>query len=810
MTDPDVFEWQLADVLTNESALFILWAIKTLFCTRRADFLREYAFDPQELDSLLEQLRITNFLQDDGTELVLTNAGNLAVAQLDTAPAAPATHNLARPATDIEARFNVPKEHLYVEKRLMGQLQALGWSHGGRHSHELVRDPETPSYVQTEGRKSYRDVLLKKSLKRAIYRLNQDKGMPAPTEEQCEEVIRELSLVQPAGSGLIEANQRAMKLLLEGVDASNPPGAPGGAYRRLRLIDTDDPHNNEFLALNQFRIQLPGEERFIIPDIVLFVNGIPLVVIECKSPEVTDPIESAVVQMRRYADAREGVPALFHFNLFLVATCYYTAKAGALGAGSQDYQQWKDPVAPYPSLQNAAPLLAPYPLLQNAAPGDLDSADAPSSQQLLVEGMLSKENLIDLLKNFVIFDSRSVPTIKIIPRYQQYRAVQKALQRLDTGKVKTLQNDDKRGGIIWHTQGSGKSLTMVFLIRKMRTLKRLKDFKIVVVTDRQDLQDQLKSTMKLTGDALRVARDIPHAQTLLMQQKDDINFITIQKMRGEEDEEDVPTFTERNPSPNILLIVDEAHRSHTSRLHGNILLALPNCAKIGFTGTPIMLGDRPQTTQIFGEFIDKYTILESEQDGATLPILYEGYEAYAIVEQEQQLDQAYDYLTRAMPAEVKRRIVNLYAGEEQVLEAPELIEAKARHMLLHYAANVLPNGFKAMVVASSRLATIKYQHALMQAKGELLATLDTLDPQLLAYDEEKRKELSPGMQMLLQAYAQRELLQALECAAVISSLKGDDPAWSEWSDETKRKRYIARFKLPQQSRNGNEIGRAHV
>lgn len=790
MTEPDVFEWQLAAVVTDERLLFILWAVKTLLCTRREDFLREYEFDPRELDALLERLQLTNFLQEDGGELVLTNAGKIAVSQLDTAPVSPARANLARPAEDIQARFNLPKERIYVEDRLLEQLRDLHWSI------PPGRDPDLP-YLEAEGRTTYRDVLLKVSLKRAIRKLNTGPGKPEPTEQQLDEAIKELEQVQSPGSGLLEANRKAMDLLLAGVDVTNTPDAATGAYRRLRLIDVENPDDNEFLALNQFRIQLPGQEKFIIPDVVLFVNGMPLVVIECKSPEVTEPIESAVAQLQRYADPRMGIPALFHFNLFLVATCFYLARVGALAADSQDYQQWKDPCLPYPLQREPESL--PY----------LEKSSNPSSQQLLVAGVLRKENLLDILKNFVLFRSDGGHTVKLIPRYQQYRAVQKALYRLDTGTIKTVHNEDERGGIVWHTQGSGKSLTMVFLIRKMRTLQRLKNFKIVIITDRLDLQDQLKRTMKLTGEGLRVARDIPQARAMLARQKDDINFIMIQKARPDEQddqEDDLPTLPVLNDSPDILLIVDEAHRSHSNKLHGNIMKALPYSAKIGFTGTPIMMGDQKPTTQIFGSFIDKYTILESEQDGATLPIFYEGYEAYAVVGQRQQLDQAYDYLTRAMPHEVRRRIINLYAGESQVLEAQEMIEAKARHMLLHYAANILPNNLKAMVVANSRAATVSYQKALMLAKDELVEVLTNLNPSSLPQQQngETAEVSSPsGIDLMRQAQAQLPLLRNLECAAVISASRDDDPSWSEWSDETRRKRYIERFKLPLQENNGN-------
>ncbi len=780
MMYPDIFDWQLADILTNERALFILWSVKTLFCTRKEDFLNEYAFTEDDLDSMLHRLKVLGFLQEDDDEFVLTQAGETAVATLGP-PGEDETEEdtLAREGKDIRERFSLPKERIYVENQLLEELQKLGWAYPEE------RELETP-YLAIEGRETYSDVLLKGRLREAIRTLNSDGRKPTPTDQQINEVIRTLEQVQPSGSGLLEANCEGRRLLLEGCDVSGTRDYLSGSTRRLRLIDIENPIKNDFFVLNQFRIETPGRGRFIIPDVVLFVNGIPLVVVECKSPDLTDPIESGVAQLRRYASEEEGVPDLFHFNILLISTCFYVAKLGTLGASAEDYQQWKDP----------------YPLTREQLAQFFGVKDPQhtSSQQELVAGVLAHENLLDLLQNFVLFRTEGGHMVKLIARYQQFRAVQKAIDRLQHGACKTVAHDDQRGGIIWHTQGSGKSLTMVFLIRKMRSLSELHTFKVVIVTDRQDLQDQLAQTMQLTEGKILIARNIDQARALLARPGDDIIFVMIQKARGDEsddqDDYDGPTLGALNDSPNILLIVDEAHRSHTSKLHGNITNALPNSAKIGFTGTPIMKGTLKTTERIFGNFIDKYTILEAVDDGATVPIFYEGYQAYGIVVREEQLDQSYAYLTQAMPHEVRQQIVSLYAGETQVLEATELIEAKARHMLLHYAANILPDEFKAMIVTRSRQAAVRYQGAIMHARDHLVATLEQLDPALLTLNQEQRETLQQGTQMLLQAHPQLDLLKNIECAAVISAGGEDPDEWRRWSDESKQKRTIEVFKLP--------------
>jgi type I restriction enzyme, R subunit len=774
MTDPDIFAWQLANVVTNEQAMFILWTVSSLFCTRREDFLREYDFIPHELDDLLYRLKMMDFLQEDGVELVLTAQGEKALSYLESVPQAPAPENTARVEADIQARFTLPKEYIYVEQRLLEQLQLLGWIYPEKP------DAET-SQLDVEGREHYRDVLLKTRLRKAIRAINTKDGRPEPTEEQITEAIRTLERVQ--GTGLLETNERAWRLLLEGTYVSGTANYLGGAERHLSFIDLEHTHIqlNEFVVLRQCHIALSGRNTYMVPDLVLFVNGIPLVVIECKSPAVTEPIEAGIAQLKRYASPKEGVPALFFYNVFQIVTCFYTARLGAIAAESEDYQQWKDP----------------YPYTRIGLAQELGEEDAQSlsSQRLLVAGTLRKENLLDLMQNFILFRSDGVRRVKIIARYQQFRAVQKAIHRLQDGEPKTADHDDLRGGIIWHTQGSGKSLTMVFLIRKMRTLPVLSQFKVVVITDRQDLQDQLKQTMGLTDESIDVADDSLQARGLLEQPSEKIIFVMIQKMR-EEQEVDIPIPSRPDLSPNILLIIDEAHRSHTSKLHLNTMLALPNCAKIGFTGTPIMVGTERITQNIFGDFIDTYTILEAEQDGATVPILYEGYQAFSIVARQEQLDQAYLYLIQAMPDQTRLRIINRYANETQVLEAQELIEAKARHILLHYAANILPNRLKAMIVASSRAATVRYQAAIVKARKELVEVLDHLAPDKLEKSREERADLPLGEQMLLQAYPQRDLLRRLECAVVISAEPDDPPEWRQWSTPQNRRTYIRRFKLP--------------
>ena len=255
---------------------------------------------------------------------------------------------------------------------------------------------------------------------------------------------------------------------------------------------------NDFLAVSQFPVATAGQAPNIRPDVTLFVNGVPLVMIEAKPPGKGSGITDAIDQLRRYANQRgtevpEGAEQLFWTNQFTVATTGEWAEAATFSALPEHYMAWKDP---YPST------------IGEVAASQGKPADAVTQQELLTVGMLSPERLLDIVRHFTLFvEVGSGRTVKIVGRYQQYRGVRKAMRRLLTGDTKAMNGEiDRRGGIVWHTQGSGKSLTMVFLIRAMRSHPQLRRFKIVLVTDRTDLQRQLRDTAALVGETIKVAR----------------------------------------------------------------------------------------------------------------------------------------------------------------------------------------------------------------------------------------------------------------------------------------------------------------
>jgi len=660
-----------------------------------------------------------------------------------------------------------PNEYTVVEEPFFRRLR-------DRHGWTYLRGDEWDPAVT--GRTSFGEVLLPDRLRAAIGRLN-----PWLDLNQVEEAALRLDRLQ--AGGLLEANEEAHGLLTVGTTVAMPNAERS---RTVSYIDFADPAANDFLVVNQFRVDSPGG-GYIKPDLVLFVNGIPLVVVEAKSPGIAkDPIHEAITQLLRYSNNRgsatpEGAERLFYYNLVSVATSFDHARLGAVGARYKYYQEWKDP----------------YPLTIADLTAQLGKA--PSAQELLIAGVLDPARLLDILANFTLFTTVGGQRIKIIPRYQQFRAVQKAIERLAAPRDATPPGlPDERGGIVWHTQGSGKSFTMAYLVRKMRTTPAVRDYKVVIVTDRRDLQKQLAETAALVGDALQVARRVAQLRSLLATPGAGLVFGMIQKFRSRHEENVAAAHLEANlnTSERILLLVDEGHRSQAGAFHATLLAALPHCARIAFTGTPILRADKKQTATIFGSFIDTYTIAQSQEDGATLPILYEGRTAQGVVSGGESINTLFDNLFKDHTEEERELIRKKYGTYSDVAEAPKLIAAKARDMLRHYVAQILPGGFKAQVVAVSRLAAVRYQSAFMDARRALVAALEEQGALLEGFDPDD-ESLDAEMRELVRAYPYLDQLRRLEFAAIISpDDHNEETTFAKWTDASTQTSQIERFKKP--------------
>lgn len=694
-----------------------------------------------------------------------------------------------------------------VEKPFVAQLQGLGWTH-------IEGRTDDPTVT---GRSTFAEVIQETVLRQQLRALNLHDGVPWLDDERLAEAVA--AITRPKAAKLMEANQQVTELLLKGITVEGLSGWDGGRGQTIQFIDWDNPAANCFTVVNQYRVDCPpgydSGKKFIIPDLVLLVNGIPLVVVECKSPSVPEPLAEAVDQLRRYSNQRkvafevednEGNEALFASVQLLVASCFDKARVGCIGAGLAHYAQWKTVVGPdgQGSEQDVMAALG---------------VSVLSEQQRLIAGLLAPAQLLDVIRHFMLFMQAGGQTIKTVCRYQQYRAVNRAVNRLRHGQTRQQHGEsDQRGGIIWHTQGSGKSLTMVFLVRKLRTDVQLRRFKVIVVTDRKDLQRQLSATATLTGECPEIATSTDGVKALARRKGPGLVFATIQKYRNSELEGDAPLRSEDlpkvaepklsykpsekfdilNEDESILVLIDEAHRTQAGDLHANLLAGLPNCARIGFTGTPIIMGDKKRTHEIFGEFIDKYTIREAEADGATVPVLYEGRTASGAVKDGASLDELFEDLFREYDTKALEAIKQKYATKGHLLEAPALIVDKARDILRHYVTNILPNGYKAQVVAYSRLAAIRYFTALQDARDELLAEAEALPPEDKALDDEILCQRPPKVQARIQAWRYREVLSSIEFAPIISGSNNDDPAWKDWTDSSKQELLIERFKKPLQ------------
>ncbi|EOY4666925.1 type I restriction endonuclease subunit R [Vibrio alginolyticus] len=689
-------------------------------------------------------------------------------------------------------------EYLQSELPLIKQLQSQGW----QYIEGCLDD------AAVTGRDSFAEVLQSKVLREQLVNINlrtleNGEQVEWLDEKRVNQAVSAISRI--SATKLMEANQKATELLTNGFVVDGLPDWDGGRARSIRFIDWDTPENNTFTVINQFKVQCPAgydtSKKHIIPDLVLLVNGIPLVVIECKKPDSAEPMAAAINQLRRYSNQRfsagevqdnEGAPQLFRTNQLMIAASFEQCLVGTIGARAEFYKPWKTIVT------------ASYPQRCEKALAKELEVTKLSAQQRLVAGMLMPESLLDIIRHFILFNHQCGQTIKMVCRYQQYRGVVRSIHRLLNGKTRKQDGEyDRRGGIVWHTQGSGKSLTMMFLIRKLRTDVKLRRFKVVIVTDRKDLQSQLSGTAKITDEMVSVATNNKSLKNLLKQQGPGIVFAMIQKYRQSQAKAADP-FELLNISEDILVMVDEAHRTQSGDLHANLLSGIPNCARIGFTGTPIIMGEKKRTHEVFGEFIDKYTIKEAEADGATVPILYEGRTVNGAVKDGSSLDELFEDFFNEKTEEELEAIKKKYATKGNVLEATKLIEDKAADMLRHYVTNILPNGYKAQVVAYSRLAAVRYFKAFEVARDKLLFDAECLPDELKACDNETLCCKTPKIQALIQAWRYRDVLAKMEFATIISSDNNDGPEWAEYTDRAKQDKAIERFKKPLLSEGGKQ------
>jgi len=562
----------------------------------------------------------------------------------------------------------------------------------------------SPEELTTE-REGLKEIILVSRLEKKLKELN-----PWLSEENLKKAVRAITTI-PAAS-LIEANEQVYTSLVHGFSVEQDRGDGKKSYD-VAFIDFEHPDKNEFMITRQFKAA--GAKENIKCDIVLFVNGIPLVVIECKSPTIQEPINKAIEQLFRYQELKEeykdrGAPRLFESVQMLIATCGQGAKFATVNAPYRHFLEWK---IPHPITLDE---------LNSKYTGRL-SGKTPTPQDVLIYGLLQPANLLDIVRNFIAYEPEGGKTIKKISRYQQFIAVNNAIERVQKSK-----DYRKRGGVIWHTQGSGKSLSMLWLAVKLRRLAQLENPTIVVVTDRIDLDNQIVGTFRRCGfPNPNQAKSVKDLRTLLRQGNGLTILTTIQKFQ------ELDKDSHLSEAKNIFVLVDEAHRTQYKNLAANMRQALPNACFLGFTGTPIDKKDR-STIQTFGPYIHTYTIEQAIQDGATVPIFYESRLPDVHVQGES-LDTLFDRYFQEYEEKDREEIKRKYATEEIIGLASSRIEAICLDIIEHYEKFIMPNGFKAQIVTPSREAAVSYKETLDRLNAPVSAVLISgghNDPQRLA------------------------------------------------------------------------------
>jgi type I restriction enzyme R subunit len=632
-----------------------------------------------------------------------------------------------------------------VEQPAIDQLQKLGWTYVSG----VALAPVLPVDGSPSGERGYyRDVVLTHRLEAAIQRLN-----PWISDENLRKVMREFT--HPIHAGLMEYNHAIYQMLVNYLSVEQDLGK-GRKGQTVKVIDFDNPDNNEFLCTNQFKVE--GANQNIIPDIVCFVNGLPLAVIECKSPYLSSPMAEGIDQLRRYANLRrpeddEGAQRLFWYNQLMVSSCRDQAKAGTISSTAQHYGDWKD-AYPFTDADIRALVATPLPVT-GAGAGDHKIGDVPSpdylvkakqvafaeseatapltAQERLLAGLFNPASFLDLIRNFTLYEPVDGRLIKKVARYQQYRAVNKVIERLKNGTTRK-----EKSGVVWHTQGSGKSLTMVMLAVKMRRDPELQQYKLVFVTDRTQLDSQLSTTFRdAQNETVYSAGSVAELKDLLKKDASDIVTAMVQKFQDAEKDGD---FTDLNPSDKIIVLADEAHRTQFGGLAMTINAALPNAPKIGFTGTPLLKNQKMD--QAFGGYIDQYKINEAVDDGATVRIIYEGRQVQSDVVGDS-LDALFEEYFKDKSDDEKREIKKKYGVERAIREAPARIRWVCIDLLKHYREKIQPNGFKAMIVVGSRHAATVFKKTLDELEAppsEVIISGTHNDPAYLTQYTDKTRQ----------------------------------------------------------------------
>jgi len=571
-----------------------------------------------------------------------------------------------------------------VEEAALAWFQEMGY--------QVRSGPEiAPSELFAE-RQNYGEVVLKERLREALARLN-----PAIPPEAREDAFRKVT--RPESPVLITNNRTCHRRLVDGVAVEYrlPDGRIKGD--RVLLVDFEQPENNDWLAVNQFTVMEGQHHRR--PDVVVFVNGLPLGVMELKNPaDEAATVWTAFNQLQTY---KLQIPSLFAYNEILAVSDGLEARLGSLSAERERFHPWR------------------------TIEGEDLASPTLCRLEVLLKGVFDKERFLDLVRHFVVFEEDRGTVAKKVAGYHQFHATREAV----ASAVKASSPEgDRRGGVVWHTQGSGKSLTMVFFAGKIVLHPAMANPTIVVLTDRNDLDDQLFGVFARCQEILRQkpvqARDRAHLKELLQVASGGIVFTTIQKFFPEERGNEFPCLSERR---NIVVIADEAHRSQYDFIDGfarHMRDALPGASFVAFTGTPIESADK-STRGVFGDYISIYDIQRAVEDGATVPIYYESRVAKLDLKEEEKphLDRDFEEVTEGEEVARRERLRTKWAALEAVVGTEKRLGLIAQDLLDHFERRLEAIAGKAMVVCMSRRICVDLYNALVKLRPEWHSEDDT-------------------------------------------------------------------------------------
>ncbi len=553
-----------------------------------------------------------------------------------------------------------------------------------------------PNLAEGESKeREYTEVVLQQRLRNAIDKLNPE--IPADAREEAfKKALRTTTI------SLFENNQAFHRMLTEGIDVKFGIGDGKAKTDKVWLVDFSNPENNEFLAINQFTvIENHNNKR---PDIVLFVNGLPLVVIELKNAiDENADTKAAFNQLQTY---KQLIPSLFTYNTFLIVSDGWFAKGGTLSSDYSRFMEWK------------------------TADGEkIVNTQTEPEMEPMIKGLLNKRTLLDVIRHFIVYEKTKEKTIKKIAAYHQYYAVNKAIEKTVFATTTTQEESKGRAGVVWHTQGSGKSLSMVFYTGKLVLTEQLNNPTIVVLTDRNDLDQQLFETF---GNCEQLIRQKPKQAENRDDLKDKLSvasggviFTTIQKFLPENSGLTYPQLSDRR---NIVVIADEAHRSQYDFIDGyakHMRDALPNASFIGFTGTPIEKEDK-NTTAVFGDYIHIYDIQQAVEDGATVKIYYESRLAKIELSEADQklLDQRVEEVTEDDELTEKQKRFAKWASKEAVVGSEQRLKQVALDLVTHFENRTSAAEGKAMIVCMSRRICVALHNEIVKIRPHWHDTAD--------------------------------------------------------------------------------------